>query len=213
MERYSSSEIISLAQSVIFRESAALEYLKGQFSQDFVDATTKILTCSGHVLLTGAGTSNSTASRFAHLLSCCGTPALFIHPGDSQHGLAGAVTSQDILLAISKGGETTEVNSLAKFAKLRSATLISITSNRNSTLARLSDIVLKVRILSDSDPLGIIATGSSLTISAYCDAFCEVLLKIRGYTKEKVIEMHPGGAVGQKYYPRSLKYNNNRDNS
>jgi arabinose-5-phosphate isomerase len=123
---------------------------------------------------------------------------LFIHPGDGQHGLSGAVTSKDILMAISKGGETTEVNHLARIAKQRGAILIALTEKPDSTLGQMSDIVLKVVAPVDVDPYGMIATGSSLVNSAFCDALCVVLLKLRGYSQEHFGQTHPGGAVGLK---------------
>ena len=120
-----SDEILKLARSAIQREIDGVATLMDQLDDGFVRTVERLLECKGHVLVTGAGTSNPVAARLAHLLSCCGTPALFIHPGDSQHGLAGAVTKQDVLLAISKGGETTEVSHLARVAKSVSGKLES----------------------------------------------------------------------------------------
>ena len=195
---HSMQEIIQLAQEVIARESRATLSLQPQLEASFYQAALLMLTCQGHILTTGAGTSNSVATRFAHLLSCCGTPALFIHPGDSQHGLSGAVTQRDVLFCISKGGETTEVNHLARIAKTRDAQIISILETPDSTLGKLSDIILCVKAPPDSDPYGMIATGSSLFNSVLCDALCVALLELRGYTQEKFGETHPGGAVGKK---------------
>jgi len=137
-------------------------------------------------------------ARLAHLLSCCGTPALFIHPGDAQHGLSGAVTDRDVLILISKGGETTEVNTLASIAKQRGARLIALTEQPDSSLGRMSDLVLCVRPPAGVDPYGMIATGSSLVNAAFGDALCVVLLHMRGYTREQFGQTHPGGAVGRQ---------------
>lgn len=193
-----SEDIIHEAQAVILTESQVVAAVARQLGPDFVAAVRRMLDCQGHVLVTGAGTSHSVAARFAHLLSCCGTPALFIHPGDSQHGLSGAVTSRDVLFAISKGGETVEVNYLAHIAKNRGACVIGLMEKDESTLGRLSDIVLCFHAPPEGDAYGMIAMGSSLFNSALCDAFCWVLLKMRGYTKEEFGETHPGGAVGLK---------------
>lgn len=191
-------EILDLARSVIRKEIDGIATLIDQLDDSFVKAVGKMMKCEGHVLTTGAGTSNPVAARLAHLLSCCGTPALFIHPGDSQHGLAGAVTEKDILIAISKGGETTEINHLARVAKARGATVIAMTEKPDSTLGRMSHLVLTVKAPPDGDPHGMIATGSSLVNSAMGDALCVVLLQLRGYSLEKFGETHPGGAVGRK---------------
>jgi D-arabinose 5-phosphate isomerase GutQ len=194
----SSNEILELARSTIQKELNGINALIDQLGDGFVEAVERLLKCKGHVLVTGAGTSNPVAARLAHLLSCCGTPALFIHPGDSQHGLAGAVTERDVLLAISKGGETIEVNHLAQVAKARGATLVAMTENPDSTLGKLSDVVLLVRSPPDVDPHGMIATGSSLVNAAMGDALCVVLLHLRGYSLEEFGETHPGGAVSRK---------------
>jgi D-arabinose 5-phosphate isomerase GutQ len=194
----SPEEILQTARSAIERESSAVANLAQQIGPDFVAAAQVLLACQGHVLVSGSGTSHAVAARLAHLLSCCGTPALFIHPGDSQHGLAGAVTARDVLIALSKGGETTEVNFLANLARQRGAQVIAITEKPQSTLGRLSHLVLRVETPPDADPHGMIATGSSLVNCAFGDALCVVLLQMRGYTREQFGETHPGGAVGRR---------------
>jgi len=191
-----SDEIIQLASAVIRQESAGVALLIGQLDQRFVDAAELILLCQGHVLVAGSGTSHPVAARLAHLLSCCGTPALFIHPGDSQHGLSGAVTERDILIVISKGGETAEVNYLAQIAKNRGARLVGITEKPESTMGKLCDVVIRMQAPKEIDPYGMIATGSSLMNAALGDALCIVLLHMRGYSKEQFGATHPGGAVG-----------------
>ncbi len=191
-------KIFELASSVIDTESRAVASLRDQLGQGLIPALRAMLACKGHVIVAGSGTSHAVALRFAHLLSCCGTPALFLHPGDSQHGSAGAIRSEDILVALSKGGETAEVNFLAGVARERGATVIGITEKPMSTLATLSQIVLEVRAPEGVDPYGMIATGSSLFNSAFCDVLCIALLNMRGYTQEQFGKTHPGGAVGQK---------------
>lgn len=191
-------QILEMAAQVIETESRAVASLMDQLKPSLVRAATAMLKCKGHVIVAGAGTSHAVALRFAHLLSCCGTPALFLHPGDSQHGSAGAVRAEDVLVALSKGGETTEVNFLARVAKERGAVVIGITEKPASTLGRMSDITLEIKAPEGVDPYGMIATGSSLFNAAYCDALCIVLLNLRGYSVEQFGQTHPGGAVGQK---------------
>lgn len=191
-------QILDMAAAVIEQESQAVASLVKQLKPTLAKAAQAMLGCKGHVIVAGSGTSHAVALRFAHLLSCCGTPALFLHPGDSQHGLAGAVRAEDVLVVLSKGGETTEVNFLANVAKERGAFVIGITEHPASTLARISDITLEIRAPEGIDPYGMIATGSSLFNSAFCDALCVVLLNLRGYSKEQFGQTHPGGAVGRK---------------
>ncbi len=191
-------EILHTARSVIQQESQAVAGLVEQIGTDFVRAVEMLLACEGHVLVAGSGTSHAVGARLAHLLSCCGTPALFIHPGDSQHGLSGAVTARDVLIALSKGGETAEVNFLVSIARRRGAKVIAITERPDSTLGQQSDVVLCVRSPAEADPYGMIATGSSLVNCAFGDALCVVLLHLRGYTRDQFGETHPGGAVGKR---------------
>jgi len=192
------SEIIEAAKEVIQQEADAVLTLRDQFDERFVEAAHLLLNCKGHVLVTGSGTSHAIARRLAHLLSCCGTPALLIDAGDCQHGLSGAVTANDVLIALSKGGQTSEVISLAKVARERGAPLIAITEKPNSELGRMSDVMLRVVAPTDVDPYGMIATGSSLVNSAFGDALCVVMLKLRGYDLDRFGKTHPGGAVGKK---------------
>ena len=191
-------EIIATAKKVIEDESAAVLTLVDQINNDFVDAVRLMLDCQGHVLVAGAGTSHSVARRLAHLLSCCGIPALLIDVGDSQHGLSGAVTKRDVLIALSKGGQTKEVIILVKVAKARGAKIIALTEKPDSELSNISDVVLQVVAPPDVDPYGMVATGSSLVNAAIGDALCVVLLNMKGYSVEEFGETHPGGAVGKK---------------
>jgi arabinose-5-phosphate isomerase len=112
--------------------------------------------------------------------------------------LSGALRSEDVLIALSKGGETVEVNYLAGVASQRGLKIIAITEQPGSTLGKTSDVCLKMVAPEGVDPYGMIATGSSLVNSALGDALCVVLLKLRGYSLESFSKTHPGGAVGRK---------------
>lgn len=190
--------IRQLGIGVIERESAAVAGLAEQLDASFVATVQAMLECEGKVLVSGSGTSHAVALRFAHLLSCVGTPALFLHPGDSQHGAAGAVAADDVWVGLSKGGETAEVIFLAGIAKKRGATVVAITEQPGSSLGQLADIVLQATAPDGVDPFGMVATGSSLFNSALCDAICVALLELRGYSVDAFGETHPGGAVGHR---------------
>jgi arabinose-5-phosphate isomerase len=190
--------IHELAARVVRDEAAAVAGLAGQIPGQLARAVRLLLECPGHVIVSGSGTSHAVALRFAHLLSCCGTPALFLHPGDSQHGAAGALRAGDAWVGLSKGGETSEVCFLADIARKRGATVLAITEKPGSTLARLADVVLEIHPPASVDPYGMIATGSSLFTSAFCDAICVALLELRGYSRADFGETHPGGAVGHR---------------
>jgi arabinose-5-phosphate isomerase len=198
MERSSKDEIIAEAQSVLEREARAVGNLARQIDESFADVAQLLLNCTGHALITGAGTSHAVAQRMAHLLSCSGTPALCIDAGDGLHGGSGAIKPGDVLYIISKGGQSAEINQFARIAKKRGALLIAQTEAPDSPLARMCDAVLKVKSDDGVDPFGMVATGSSLVNAAAGDALCAVLLTLRGYTREDFGLTHPGGAVGKK---------------
>lgn len=121
----SRAEIVVRAREVVRTEAEAVGALAGQLNENLADVISLLLKCQGHVLVTGAGTSRAIAQRMAHLLSCSGTPALYINASDGLHGTSGAVTAEDVVYLISKGGESTEINQFAEIARARGAKLIA----------------------------------------------------------------------------------------
>jgi arabinose-5-phosphate isomerase len=198
MAQISKKELIEHARSVVERESRAVKALADQFGDGLEKVVDLLFNCTGHVLVTGAGTSHAVAQRFAHLLSCCGTPALSVSAADCLHGGSGAVRSGDVLFIISKGGQSREINSFAGIARERGAKIVAQTETPRSPLGRMSDAVFEVRAGEGVDPYGMIATGSSLVNAAAGDALCALLLQLRGYTREDFGRTHPEGAVGKK---------------
>jgi len=196
--KLNAEQLVARAGEVIKNESRGLEALQAQISPSILPVVELLLNRNGKVLTTGAGTSRTVAERFAHLLSCCGIPALFIHSADALHGGAGAIQSGDVVYIISKGGQSTEINQFAEIALKRGAKVIAHTEKPESTLGKLADAVFHVVAPEGVDPFGMIATGSSLTNSAACDVLCVLLLEASGYTKEDFGQTHPGGAVGKK---------------
>lgn len=191
-------EILKLLRETIVREARMLETVADQVNEGYLASIKLVVECKGHVFVTGVGTSHAIAWRLAHLLSCSGAPSVFIHPADSLHGSSGAITPNDVLIAISKGGETEEVIRFAHIAQERGACVIAMTESTCSTLGSMADEVITVRVSSDVDPLGMIATGSSLANSVVGDALCVAVQRLKGYAKESFALTHPGGAVGKK---------------
>ncbi len=185
-------------RATLLREAAILEETARKLDEGSAAAVDLLLSTRGHVLAGGAGTSNAVARRFAHLLSCSGLPAVFLHPGDSLHGSSGAVRAEDTVVLFSKGGKTAEVNRFAAIAKERGAKIVAFTEAPESELGRMADAVVFVKIPADSDPFGMVATSSSLANAAVADAICEAVLHERGYTREAFAATHPGGAVGER---------------
>ncbi len=196
MTEPTTDQMLARAREVVATEAGAVAALEGQLNADFVNVARMMLECKGHILTAGAGTSCAMAQRFAHLLACCGTPALFISAANSIHGGAGAISDKDIVYIISKGGQSAEINTFAQIAKDRGARVIAHTEKPDSPLGKLSDAVVRVTAPQSADPYGMIATGSSLMNGAACDVLCVLLLELRGYTKEQFGHTHPGGAVG-----------------
>lgn len=194
----SKAETITKARKVVEREAQAIGALADQFDDGLADVVALLLNCRGHILVTGAGTSHAMAQRFAHLLSCCGTPALCISAADSVHGGAGAITANDVVFIISKGGHSAEINQFAGIARARGAKIVAQTESPDSPLAQISDAIFSVRAAGNVDPYGMIATGSSLVNGAAGDALCVLLLELKGYSRDDFGITHPGGAVGKK---------------
>ena len=198
MTEFAKAGTITRAKEIVQREAEAVSALAAQFDDSLADVVSLLLNCEGHVLVTGAGTSRAIAQRLAHLLSCGGTPSLFISASDGLHGGSGAVTKNDVVYLISKGGHSAEINQFAEIARGRGAKLIAQTENPESPLAQMCDAVYKVKAEGDVDPYGMVATGSSLVNGAAGDVLCVLLLELRGYTQEAFGQTHPGGAVGKK---------------
>lgn len=190
--------LVTRAREIVKREAQAVSALADHLDEGLARVVELLLNCRGRVLVTGAGTSNAMARRFAHLLSCSGTPALHISAADSIHGGAGAVKPGDVVYVISKGGRSAEINKFAAIARQRGAKIVAQTEKPDSPLGRMSDAVLYVKTIGDVDPYGMIATGSSLVNGAAGDVLCVLLLELREYSKDDFGATHPGGAVGKR---------------
>ncbi len=192
-----STQFLEKAKSVLIRESDAVRSLEVQLNAESLECITQtILNCPGHVLVAGAGTSRAVSVRFAHLLACCGTPALPINAADALHGGAGAINPGDVVFVISKGGQSREINDFVEIAKSRGAKIIAQTEKPDSPLGQKSDAIYHIVAPPNVDPYGMIATGSSLVNAAAGDVLCALLLEKRSYTKEQFGVTHPEGAVG-----------------
>jgi D-arabinose 5-phosphate isomerase GutQ len=181
------------------RAGEALSLAAEQLDASFERAARTLSDCRGHVITSGVGTTGMIAKRFAHLLSCIGCPALFLHSGDSLHGSSAAVRSEDVLFLISRGGETDETCKLAEIAAACGPKILSLTARPDSRLGRLSTVVLKLDTPDDIDPYdGTMAVGSSLAAAAYCDALVWAVLEIKGTSRQEFVHHHPGGIASRK---------------
>ena len=188
--------LIELGSQVLERESKMLGQLAGQLDDSFEKAAHLLADCKGHVIASGVGTTGIVARRFAHLLCNVGCPSLFLHAGDSLHGSSGAIRQDDVLVLFSKTGETSETCKLATLAKGRSTPILTFTAKPDSTIGRMSDLVIRVDTPAEVDPYqGLMAAGSTLALDAICDALIFSVLELKGTPREQFLHGHPGGII------------------
>lgn len=158
----------------------------------------KISGCTGKIVLSGSGTSGIAAKKIAHTLNCIERPGVFLEPSEALHGGLGLVQQGDIVILLSKGGKTEEINRFIPACKTKKATIVAVTENLESNLAKEADIVLRIKVKRESDPFNIFATSSIIATLAVFDAVCICVAKKTDYSKERFAVIHPGGAVGRQ---------------
>ncbi|MDR3069657.1 MAG: SIS domain-containing protein [Propionibacteriaceae bacterium] len=199
-DKTSSNPVLAAARQSVLNEVHGLQALADNIDERFADVVDLLLATRGKVFVTGSGTSGAIAHRMAHLLSVCGTPSVPLQPMDALHGTMGAITEADVVIAISRGGKSTELNDLSERVKLRGAKVVALTSNADSALARIADIVVLLPTDDVMDPGGVIAMGSTLVVGALGDALAQVLMRARGYSWDQMLFTHPAGAVGAEQH-------------
>jgi D-arabinose 5-phosphate isomerase GutQ len=189
--------LASLAGAVLSRESAALAALVGSVESSVVTVARQMIDVRGKVVTTGSGTSGIMAERLAHLLSVCGTPAVYLPSMDALHGGMGAITASDLVLAISKTGQSTELTHLVERLGRRGIHVVALTESPQSPFARAASSVAALPPTpADADPGDMIAMASTLAVGAWSDAVAVVTMSMRGHTVSDVIDSHPAGGVG-----------------
>lgn len=192
-------EILSEINRCLTMEAESIAQLRQSLEQEAVLAAAKaLMNCKGKVILSGCGTSAMAARKVAHSLSCIEIPALFLSPADAVHGALGVLQREDILILISKGGNTQELVNLIPACKTKDALLIGVSENPESVIARQADIYLKVKVEQEPCRFNMLATASTLALIATFDAICIALMQMTGYTREQFAVIHPGGAVGER---------------
>lgn len=191
------SEVLEAAREAIRREGSGVAGVADRIDDTFLEVVALLQSCTGKVFVTGSGTNGAVARRMAHLLSVCGTPSLFLPGMDALHGTMGAVVAGDVLITISRGGESSELNDLSARVRQRGVPVVALTAAPESTLARLADISVVLDADDEVDPGGVIAMGSTLIAAVWGDALALVLMRLRGYGWDEVLFTHPAGAVGK----------------
>ena len=192
------SKILQIAQETLKIEADSILKLIPRLNENFEQAVHEIIGCKGKIILTGIGKSGQVARKIASTLSSTGTPSVYLHPAESSHGDLGVISKGDLVIALSYGGETSELNSVLNYISRNGITLIALTGKANSTLAQAARIVLDVSVEKEACPLNLAPTSSSTATLAMGDALAMAVLETRGFKSENFAELHPSGSLGIK---------------
>jgi len=186
-----------LAKNVINIEQQAIAELVQFIDDSFELACQLMFNCKGRVIVIGMGKSGHIGGKIAATLASTGTPSFFVHPGEASHGDLGMITSNDVVLIISYSGETSEVLAITPVIKRIGAKLISMTGNNDSTLAKLGDTHICIKVSAEACSLGLAPTSSTTATLVMGDALAVALLNARDFTAEDFALSHPGGSLGK----------------
>jgi arabinose-5-phosphate isomerase len=187
---------IETGRRVLEIEARAIAELIGRLDQRFEHAVETILACRGRLVVAGMGKSGLIGQKISATFSSTGTPSFFLHPAEALHGDLGRLAPNDVLMALSYGGETEELLRLLDTVKRLAIPLILLTGKPGSTLAQSSDVVIDVSISEEACPLGLAPTASTTAMLAVGDALAMALLEKRGFKEEDYAALHPGGGLG-----------------
>ncbi len=194
--------ILSIAKRTLETESRAIANLIGLLDEEFAHAVQFIMESKGRVVVSGVGKSAIVASKIVATLNSTGTPAIFMHAADAIHGDLGTIQENDIVICLSKSGNTPEIKALLPLIKIGKNKLIGITGNMESVLAKQADFVLNTFVEKEACPNNLAPTTSTSAQMAMGDALAICLLELRGFSSADFAKYHPGGALGKKLYLR-----------
>lgn len=189
-----------LAVSVIDKEARAVEKLKPYINDEFVAILNLIYGSKGRLIITGIGKSAIIGSKIVATLNSTGTPSIFMHAADAIHGDLGIIQQDDVVLCISKSGNTPEIKVLVPLIRRMGNKLIAMVSNAESYLALHSDYVIRATVDEEACPNNLAPTSSTTTQLVMGDALAVCLLKMRGFSPEDFAKYHPGGSLGKRLY-------------
>ncbi|MBR4787586.1 MAG: KpsF/GutQ family sugar-phosphate isomerase [Bacteroidales bacterium] len=192
------TDILSYAEKVLLEESEAVSNLRRYLDDDFVKSVEEILHSKGRLVVTGIGKSAIIGQKIVATLNSTGTPAAFMHAADAIHGDLGIIQPDDIVLCISKSGNTPEIALLTPFLKKNGNILIAMVGNLESVLAREAHYVLNCSVEREASPNNLAPTCSSTAQLAMGDALASTLIKLRGFSSEDFARLHPGGVLGKR---------------
>ena len=189
---------LETARRVLRIEAQALEDLLARLDERFNKAVEILLQCKGRVVVTGMGKSGLIGRKIAATFASTGTPSSFLHPAEALHGDLGMLVGEDVVLAISYGGETEEIIALLETIKRLNIPLVTLTGNLRSTLAAASDAVLDISVKEEACSLNLAPTASTTASMAMGDALAIALLERRGFGEKDFAALHPAGRLGKK---------------
>lgn len=192
--------IKKIARDVLINESQAIQQIANFVDDNFEACVKEIYSAKGRVVITGIGKSAIVANKIVATLNSTGTPALFMHAADAIHGDLGMIQPEDIVIGISKSGNTPEIKVLIPLIKRRGAKLVALVSNVNSSLAQQADFILNATIAEEACPNNLAPTTSTTAHMALGDALAICLLELRDFTSRDFAEYHPGGSLGKQLY-------------
>lgn len=200
MVDFNSQKIIEVAKKTIQAEADAVLGLLDFIDNDFAEVVQRITISKGRVIVTGIGKSANIGQKIVASLNSTGTPAIFMHAADAIHGDLGIVQNDDVVICISKSGNTPEVKVLIPLIKSNGNLLIAMVSDIESYLAKSADFVLKATVTSEACPNNLAPTSSTTAQLAIGDALTVALLENKGFSSEDFAKFHPGGSLGKKLY-------------
>jgi arabinose-5-phosphate isomerase len=195
-------EIREIAVHTIQAEQEALQSLLSGINDDFAEIVELVLKSKGRVVITGIGKSAIVASKIVSTLNSTGTPSIFMHAADAIHGDLGIIQENDIVICISKSGETPEIKVLIPLLKQHGNKLVAMVGNIKSYLAKTADYLLDTSVPKEACPYNLAPTASSTAQMVMGDALAVALLECRGFTAGDFAKLHPGGALGKQMYLR-----------
>ena len=193
-------DIINIARQTITEEAAAVAKLTDYIDDDFTQAVDYILHSKGRVVITGIGKSAIIANKIVATMNSTGTPAIFMHAADAIHGDLGIIQQEDVVICISKSGNTPEIKVLVPLLKRGNNKLIAITSNKGSVLAQQADWVLYAHVEKEACPNNLDPTTSTTAQLVLGDALAVCLLEMKHFGSSDFAKYHPGGALGKRLY-------------
>jgi arabinose-5-phosphate isomerase len=193
------ARVLARARQTLEMEAEAIRRLAPRLGKDFLAAVRLLAECRGKVVLTGVGKSGLIAKKIAATLASTGTSSVFLHAAEGAHGDLGVVTPGDVVLAVSTSGETEEIMRLLPSLRQIGTAVVSLTSRRDSRLAKASTVVLVTGRAREACPLGLAPTTSSTVALALGDALAMALLEHRGFSEEDFARLHPGGKLGTRW--------------